>query len=74
MFDWARVVGPLMRVRSGSARPEEAAVRVEFRNHWFWIDDNDLNSKTTFALLRLLRFLKSGEREGQSPLVTIPAR
>jgi hypothetical protein len=73
-FDWAHVVGPLMRIRSGSTRPVEAAVQVQFRNHWFWIDDSDLNSKTTFALLRLLLFLKSGESQGASPLVTIPIR
>ena len=73
-FDWARIVGPLMRIHSGTSRPDQAAVRVEFRDHWFWIDDNDLNSKTTFALLRLLLFLKSGESQGASPLVTIPVR
>jgi hypothetical protein len=73
-FDWARVVGRLMHVHSGSTEPTEAAVKVAVRDHWYWIDDSDLNSKTTFALLRLLLFLKSGERLAQPPIVTIPAR
>jgi hypothetical protein len=73
-FDWTRIVGPLMRIHSGTAAPLDTAVRVAFRGHWYWIDDDDLNSKTTFVLLRLLLFLKSGERTGAPPLVTIPAR
>jgi hypothetical protein len=73
-FDWSHVVGRLMRVRSGATEPTDAAVKVAVRDHWYWIDDSDLNSKTTFALLRLLLFLKSGERMAQPPIVTIPAR
>ncbi len=74
-FDWAQILGSLMRIRSGTEPPDDVAVRVEFRGHWFWIDDNDLNSKTTFSLLRLLLFLKSGEAQGTaSPLITIPVR
>lgn len=73
-FDWARVVGRLVRIRSGDEAPAAPAVRVRYREHWFWIEDNDLNSKTTFALLRLLLFLKSGERQVAAPLVTIPVR
>jgi len=73
-FDWTRLTGPLMRIHSGGTQPAETAVRVAFRGHWFWIDDSDLNSKTTFMLLRLLLFLKSGERTAAPPLVTIPAR
>jgi hypothetical protein len=75
-FDWANVVGPVLRVRSGEAEPPagDAAVAVAYRGHWFWIADNDLNSKTTFSLLRLLLFLQSGENKGMSPAVTIPMR
>jgi hypothetical protein len=75
-FDWSRVVGPVMRVQCGEAEPAagSAAVAVSYRGHWFWIEDSDLNSKTTFALLRLLLFLKSGENKTESPAVTIPMR
>jgi hypothetical protein len=73
-FDWARVVGGLLRIRSGAAIPANAAVRVQLRGHWYWIEDSDLNSKTTFSLLRLLLFLKSGERQQSAPVMTIPSR
>ncbi len=75
-FEWSRVVGPVLHVRCGEAEPAaaQAAVAVAYRGHWFWIEDNDLNSKTTFALLRLLLFLKSGENRADAPAVTIPLR
>jgi hypothetical protein len=71
VFQWSRIVGPLLKIPSGSGPPAEAAVRVAYRGHWFWIEDSDLNSKTTFGLLRLLLFLKSGDTREPSPLVTI---
>lgn len=71
VFEWSRVVGPLLRIASGPEAPAESAVRVAFRGHWFWIEDSDLNSKTTFGLLRLLLFLKSGDTKEPSPLITI---
>ncbi len=74
VFDWAQVVGQLIRIHSGDVPPEHVAVQVQHRGHWFWIDDNDLNSKTTLSLLRLLLFLKSGENGTPSPLITIPTR
>jgi len=75
-FDWTRVVGSVMHVHCGEEAPAagQASVSVAYRGHWFWIEDNDLNSKTTFALLRLLLFLKSGESHADAPAVTIPLR
>lgn len=70
-FDWNRVLGPLLRIRSAASRPADAAVRVAYRGHWYWIADDDLNSKSTFALLRLLLFLKSTGAQGPSPLITV---
>ena len=70
-FDWSRVTGEVLRVRSGSRRPDRAAVAVRYRGHWFYIDDGDLNSKTTFSLLNYLFILKSGAKAGEEPLLTL---
>jgi hypothetical protein len=69
-FDWAHVTGPLLRVRSTDAEPEAAFVQVRYRGHWFYIDDRDLNSKTTFGLLSFLFSLQSAP-PGRSPLLTV---
>ena len=60
-------------IHSGTDRPADAFVAVRYRDHWFWIDDRDFESKRTFAYLMLLFSLtESGGKEGL-PLVTIPA-
>ena len=73
-FDWSRVVGPLLRVRSSNRPPPDAYVSVPYRGHWFWVADDDLNSKTTLSLLGMLVSLKSGNNTGASPLLTIGGR
>jgi hypothetical protein len=72
--DAAAVIGSALRVRSGPAAPGDAAVAVPARGRWYWIDDLDLDSKNTLALLRMLLFLKSAETASAAPVVTIPSR
>lgn len=71
-FDWANITGDLLRIRTQRSRPNHAAVKVEYRNHWFYIDDRDLPSKTTFALLVQLFALQAGSAEGLTPVLTLP--
>lgn len=70
-FDWDRVTGSLLRVSSG--RPEEAAyASVRYRGHTFYIDDSDLDSKSTFSMLNLVLALQSGEVRSSGPILTLP--
>lgn len=71
-FDWGRITGNLMRIKSAPARPERAYVSVRYRDSWFWIDDGDLDSKSTFALLGQLLELQSGGAQGIRPVLTLP--
>jgi hypothetical protein len=71
-FDWDGVAGDLMLVQAQVDFPEDAAVRVRYRGHWFFIDDADLESKSTFALLIQLLNLQSGATSGGAPLLTLP--
>ena len=73
-FDWSRIVGPLLRIRSSEKTPADAYVAVPYRGHWFWVADDDLNSKTTLSLLGMLVSLKSGNQTGASPLLTVGGR
>jgi hypothetical protein len=70
-FDWSRLTGSLIRVRSG-ATPRAAHVAVKYRGHWFYIDDSDLESKTTFALLNVVLALKAGHVPSTGPVLTLP--
>ncbi len=66
-------IPPLVQILSSSERPRDAFVSVPFREHWFWIDDRDIRSKSVFSFLMFLFTLtETGGKEGV-PLVTIPA-
>lgn len=71
-FDWNQMTGDLFHVKVQSKRPREAAVAVKYRDHWFYIDEADLDSKSTFNLLLELFNLEIRAGGGsQIPLLTI---
>ena len=64
---------PLIRVRSGASKPDDAFVAVPYRKHWFWIDDRDLHSKRTFYFLMIMfSFTERGETGQAAPILTVP--
>jgi hypothetical protein len=62
----------LFTVQSSPQEPQNASVKVFYRDSWFYIEDNDLNSKTTFVLLSMLVMLQSGDTTKITPLITLP--
>ena len=71
VFDWNNVTGDLFRVRSSAARPASSFVVVPYRGNWFYIADNDLESKSTFMLLTQLFNLQAGQIKTVAPALTI---
>jgi hypothetical protein len=71
--DWAALMGNIFRVKTSENRPARAFAAVRYRGHWFYIDDTDLESKTTFGLLSNLFSLQSAQSRAASPLLTVPA-
>jgi hypothetical protein len=71
-FDWNLVTDGLMRIRSDDAYPKNAAVAVFYRGSWFYIDDSDLESKSTFSLLGQVFALQSGNVKSMTPVLTLP--
>ena len=71
-FDWSELMSDLFSVRVADSSPDSAAVRIPYRNHWFYIADADLSSKSTFSLLTQLFALQAGTGEGLRPVLTIP--
>ena len=63
----------LFHIRSSENEPDSASVKVFYRDSWFYIADNDQDSKTTFALLSMLITLQSGDTKGVTPLITLPS-
>ena len=65
---------PLTRIRAGAEAPADAYVAVPYRGHWYWIDDNDIASKSTFTFLLILFSLAETGQGASSPVVTVPSR
>jgi len=72
LFDWEEVCGGLMKVSNAATPPADAFVKIKYRNSWFYIADNDLDSKSTFMLLNQLFNLLAGDVKKVAPVLTIP--
>ena len=71
VFDWQEVTTELLRIRSKTDEPDQASISIHFRDSWFYIDDSDLGSKSTFSLLAQIYSLQSGRVKSIAPLLTI---
>lgn len=70
-FDWDRVTGSLIDVESGRS-PETPYASVRYRGHTFYIDDANLDAKSTFTMLSLVIALQAGELPSGGPILTLP--
>lgn len=62
----------LFHVRTSAREPAAAAVKVFYRETWFYIADDDADTKTTFALVSLFVTLQAGDVSKVTPLVSLP--
>ncbi len=65
--------GPPLRVLVTDAPPQGAYAAVQYDKRWFWIADNDIQSKYTFGIIMLLFSIADTGVKGAAPIVTIPA-
>jgi hypothetical protein len=72
-YDWQQTLDGLFHVRWSTSEPALAAVKVKHRGVWFFIADDDLESKSTFMLLIQLFNMQAGRGSLPVPLLTIPA-
>jgi hypothetical protein len=63
-------------IKVSSLPPGDAFISVPYRDNWYYISDNDLNSKSVFQLLTNLFELQAGQSTSTTgvPILTIPAR
>ena len=71
VFDWGSVLTPLFTVHSSKERPANAFVAIEFRDHWFYIADSDITSKSTFVLLSNAFSLQAGDVKSVAPTLSV---
>jgi hypothetical protein len=66
-------VPPLIRIHSSRCLPGDAFLAIPYRNHWFWIDDRDMRSKSLFSFMMFIFSLTDTEGKEGAPIITIPA-
>src|SRR5262249_1942970 len=73
-FDWLLLMKGLFRVHSVKASdpPPNAHVAVPYKGHWFYIDQTDQDTKSTFSLLLELSRLELVGKAGTGPVLTLP--
>lgn len=54
VFDWKEMMEFIFTVKSSKTQPADASVSVFYRGSYFYIADDDLDSKSTFLLLTQL--------------------
>ncbi|MBF0196011.1 MAG: hypothetical protein HQL71_15745 [Magnetococcales bacterium] len=71
-FDWNKVTGDFLHIKSQKSKPDDRSViYVKYRNMWFYIDDSDLNSKSTLSMLSQLYYLQAGKSSRPAPIMTL---
>lgn len=74
-FNWDKTPGgKVFKVKSSETLPANVYLAVPYRDHWFYIEDNDLESKSTFILLMQLFDLQAGQTKVTGPTLTLPVR
>ena len=71
-FDWTQVTAGHFFVRSQKHRPRAAEVAVQYRGYWFYIPQEDVNSRAILAILEILFALQESDGKNAGPLLTLP--
>ncbi|NOQ63205.1 MAG: hypothetical protein GQ582_01680 [Methyloprofundus sp.] len=75
IFDWVKTpAGQMLEIYSSESSPDGAFLAIPYRGYWFYIKDNDLNSKSTFMMLMQLFDLQAGQSKYSGPTLTLPVR
>ena len=63
----------LFMVKASATQPEHAYLTVQYRDHWYYIDDEDIQTKRTLGLLTsIIRLTISAGGAQNVPLLTLP--
>jgi len=58
-------------IKSSESEPD-SHLRIKHRGHWFYIDESDLQSRQSFAMINALFAVVGGTVPGAAPVMTIP--
>ena len=65
-------VSDKLAIQSSKNEPTNAAIRTKYRGYWYFIADNDLESRASFALINAFFAVTAGTVPGANPVLTLP--
>jgi hypothetical protein len=73
VYDWNAMLGDLFRVHVSRWKPRDAYLAVPYRGHWYYVRDDDLETKSTLSLLHELFNLqvRGGAGTENLPVLTL---
>jgi hypothetical protein len=63
-----------VRIHSGKSKPAQAFAAVQYREHWYWIANDDSQTKRALTAVMFFFTLADTGDPGKLPLITIPAQ
>jgi len=68
------LVGQKLRIHRSETRPEQASVAVRYRDHWYFVDDRDLETKRFFKMVGAIWSSNMAEASSgaRAPMLTVP--
>lgn len=72
--DWIRLTKGLFQVRVQKFRPWHAEVAVPYRDHWFYLAPDDIQSRSVLAHLHLALEHQAADAKTAAPVLTLPIR
>jgi hypothetical protein len=72
--DWTRLTNGLFRIHVQRFRPWHAEVAVPYRDHWFYIAENDVQSRAVLSHVLLSIEHQVADAKTAAPVLTLPLR
>ena len=63
-----------LKVLNSPTEPSDAWIKIKYRGYWFYIAEDDLNSRAAFTLLDAMFSSVVGNVPGGKPLLTLPVK
>ena len=61
-------------IKSSDSKPSDSSLSIQYKGHWFYIENTDLQSRETFSMLTALFAVVGGTVPGAHPVLTLPVR
>lgn len=59
-------------IKTSNSAPADNSLSIKYRGHWYYIDETDMQSRKTFAMLTALFAVVGGTVPGAHPVLTLP--